>query len=119
MSLLETMQSHIGNEPYDIIMFVPHPEQKDSLHIEFLNYKDPGENVGSCDLGHKYDILLFEENDAGEFHKEDRFQAILTAPIEYAARMAKSKIYGIIGRKTTTSDEFFDDFQETLGKEDD
>jgi hypothetical protein len=114
MNLIDTMKNHLGDSTFDALIVIPHPEKKDSLHIEFLEYKDVGEKLGGAEYGDQYDILLFQENKEGEFYNKDRFAAILIDPIEYSARLAKGKIYGIIGKKTTTSDEFFDNMDKAL-----
>lgn len=117
MSLAETMRAHLGDDTYDALMFVPHAEKEDSLHIEFLRYKEPGEKHQPNDLGDWHEIFLFQENGEGDFVNKDRFSAVLLDPIEYSSRLAKGGIYGIIGRKTSTSDDFFDDIEKKWDEE--
>ena len=69
------------------------------------------------ELGHWHEILLFQENKDGEFYNKDRFSAVLLDPIEYSSRLAKGGVYGIIGRKTSTSDEFFNDIEKKWDEE--
>lgn len=110
MSLSETMRQHLGDDTYDALMVVPH-EKKNNLRIEFLKYKEPGELHDPNELGEWHDIFLFEEGDDDDFINKDRFSAVLLDPIEYMSRLAKGGIYGIIGKKTSTSKEFFDNIE--------
>lgn len=117
MSLMEKMREHLDGEHYDALMVVPHPEKEGSLHIEFLRYKEPGEPHDPNEVGEWHDIFLFQENEDGEFYNKDRFSAVLLDPIEYSSRLAKGGVYGIIGKKTSTSNEFFDDIEKKWDEE--
>lgn len=117
MNLAETMREHLGEDTYDALMVVPHPENEGSLHIEFLKYKEPGDLHDPNELGKWHEIFLFQENEEGDFFNKDRFSAVLLDPIEYSSRLAKGGVYSIIGKKTTTSDDFFDDIEKKWDEE--
>jgi hypothetical protein len=117
MSLADTMRKQLGDSTYDALMVVPHPEKDGMLQIEFLKYKESGEKHSPNDLGDWHEIFLFQEDKDGEFINKDRFSAVLLDPIEYSSRLAKGGVYGIIGKKTSTSDSFFDDIEKKWDEE--
>lgn len=71
-------------------------------------YKDGGTKIGGSELGDNFDIILFKEDMDGKLIEPDRFEAILMEPLEYISNMIKSDWYGIVARKTTTSQKFVD-----------
>jgi hypothetical protein len=106
MNLLDQIRK-LAETPYDGFIFSPHPEKQFYTHIESFCYHDPGESIGGADFGKNYEIL-FLEPDKDDMIIEDRFTAILSDPVVYLEHLVKSGFYGIIGRKTTTSNLFFD-----------
>lgn len=107
MSLLDNIRK-LAETPYDGFTFSPHEELDEHTHIETFTYKDPGESVGGSKLGKNYEIVFIEPNEDGVMVIEDCFDAILADPVVYLEHLIKCGFYGIIGRKTTTSDIFFD-----------
>ena len=93
------------NEKYDFLTFLA-GEQKDSIHIEGTEYKDPGEKLGGNNLGDSYHVVLFKDHktDKDKYAELDTFEAILCEPLEYISGLIPAGFYGIIARKTTTSD---------------
>lgn len=106
MALLDQIRE-LAKTPYDGFIFSPHPEKEHHTHIESFCYHDPGEGLGAVEMGKNYEIMFLEPED-DEMVVEDRFCAILSDPVVYLHHLVKSGFYGIIGRKTTTSDLFFD-----------
>lgn len=91
---------------YDTIFFLP-GEKPNTLQIEGSVYRNPGEKLGGSTLGDGYHIILFRENAEKEkLYDIDKFDAVLTHPIEYISNMIKNQWFGIVARKTTTSSEF-------------
>ena len=90
---------------YDTIFFVPHPEDDNQVKLEVAQYKKAGEKIGGSSMGDNFDIILFRLNDDYDITDLDRFDAILVEPREYVSRMVKEDWYGMVSRKTTTSDE--------------
>ena len=88
----------------DTYMFLP-GEEDDNIHIQTSEYKNPGTKLNTSSMGDCYHIIIFKEGEEGIEHL-DNFEAILTAPIEYMTRMIKEDWFGVICRKTTTSQEF-------------
>ena len=112
--MLEFLRS-ISKEPYDTITFIS-GDKKDSLEVMANCYKDGGTKIGGSELGDNFDIILFREDSDGKLIEPDRFEAILMEPLEYISNLIKGDWYGIIARKTTTSNTFiqkaFDKLQE-------
>ena len=107
MSLLEKIRE-LAETPYDGFIFSPHEELEEHTHIETFTYKEPGQSVGGSKLGHNYEIVFLEHGEHGDMIIEDSFDAILSDPVVYLENLIKCGFYGIIGRKTTTSDIFFE-----------
>ena len=107
MSLLEKIRE-LAEIPYDGFIFSPHEEFEDHTHIETFTYKDPGESVGGSKIGKNYEIVFLEHSEDGNLIIEDSFDAILGDPVVYLEHLIKCGFYGVIGRKTTTSDIFFE-----------
>ena len=103
------------NGDYHTFMFVP-GEEEHQLEIQISELKDVGEKIGGRVLGDCYDVILFKETDEGDIEKLERFDAILSAPLEYMSMLIPLDFYGIICKKTTTSgtlmNGIFDKFQE-------
>lgn len=95
------------NKEFDTIVFLS-GDKEDTVQVQFNVYKDKGKNIGGSALGDTYHIILFKEDKNGNLINSDRFEAILICPLEYISSLIIQKWYGIIARKTTTSDSFVD-----------
>ena len=112
MCLLNQIRK-LAETPYDGFIFSPHPEKENHTHIESFSYVTPGEAVKGSDMGSKYEILFLEPSEEyDDMILEDRFVAILSDPVIYLHHLVTSGFFGIIGKKTTTSDLFFDSVME-------
>ena len=96
---------------FDTIFFVPNPESDNDneVQIEVANYKEVGEKVGGSEMGDLYDIIVFRLDEESNVTDLDKFEGILVEPREYVSRMIKSDWYGMVSRKTTTSDKLTTD----------
>ena len=94
---------------FDCIMFVP-GSKEDSIHIEGSDYTNKGEYLGGSDLGHSYHVLLYkhDEKNDDKVYGQDQFECILIDPLEYLSGLIPSGFFGMIAKKTTTSQEFVD-----------
>lgn len=103
------------NKNFDTFMFLP-GEEEHQLEIQVSELIDTGEKIGGSVLGDCYDIILFKENEEGDIQNLERFDAILSAPLEYMSMLIPLDFYGVICKKTTTTGNFmngvFDKFQE-------
>jgi hypothetical protein len=95
----------IKNEKFDAFFFIPGPEE-DVVKVEGARYKDPGKTIDGSKMGDMYHIMLFKQDDEGNPVDPDLFEAILTEPLEYVSRMITCDFYGLVAKKTTTSNEF-------------
>lgn len=93
----------------DAYFFLP-SGKKSSLSLEGMDYVDAGEKIEGSNfgLGDSYHIMLFQENANGLVHNEDLFEGVLGSPLEYVEIMIKLGWYGLVCRKTTTSNKFVD-----------
>lgn len=105
----------IKNEKFDALFFIPGPED-DTVRVEGAKYKEPGESIGGNKMGDMYHIMLFREDEKGNPVDPDLFEAILTEPLEYVSRMITCDFYGLVAKKTTTSDEFIQNTFDKLKK---
>ena len=105
---------------FDTIFFVPNPESDNDneVQIEVANYKEVGEKIGGSELGDLYDIIVFRLDEECNVTDLDKFEGILIEPREYVSRMIKEDWYGMVTRKTTTSnvmsDRVFDNWKEMI-----
>ena len=95
----------LKDEEHDAYFFLPGPKD-DTIHLEGASYKDAGENVGHSEMGNAYHVILFKEDADGELVDIDMFDAIFMDPLEYMSGLIPSGIFGIMARKTTTSNSF-------------
>lgn len=94
---------------FDTIFFVPHPDDDDQVKLEVARYKDFGQKVGGSEIGDTFDIIVFRLNEEYNITDLDRFDGILIEPRTYISRMIKDDWYGMVTRKTTTSDPMADE----------
>jgi len=80
-------------------------DEEGQIDIMSSEYATPGERVGGNSLGDMYHIVLFRDSEENpeEYDNVDDFEAILACPLEYASGLIPGGFYGIIARKTTTS----------------
>jgi hypothetical protein len=101
----------LKNEDHDAIFFLPGPKE-DSLHIESAVYKNPGEKLGGSPMGDSYHVILFKEDSKNgnevKIYDIDKFEAILAEPLEYISTLIPQDWFGIIARRTTTSEAFIE-----------
>lgn len=90
---------------FDFLTFTS-GDNGDSLSITGNEYAEPGEPVGGTEIGPQYHIILFKDHptDLDKFYDVDTFDAILADPWEYISGLIPAGFYGIIARKTTTSE---------------
>jgi len=107
--MLDFLKELKTEKGHDIIFFLPGPKQ-DSYHIEGGSYKTPGEKVGGNSIGDEYHIILFKNKDENDdeivVYNIDKFEAVLSEPLEYISNLIKDEWYGIVAKRTTTSNNF-------------
>jgi hypothetical protein len=99
-----------GINEYDAILFTPNEDNIDQVEVRAVEYKNKGDDVGESTMGKFYDIIIFRLNDEEDRVEDlDKFSAILTDPSTYVSRMMSENWFGLVAKKTTTSDPFVDD----------
>jgi hypothetical protein len=102
-----------SKEEHDAIFFLP-GDKMDQVQVEAVTYKNPGESIGGSYLGHAYHVILFKEDTkVDKLYAVDRFDAIFLDPFEYISGLIPHNWFGVIARKTTTSNTFI---QKTFDK---
>ena len=93
---------------YDALFFLP-GEEENMFRIESCKYKDPGQQLGGSALGPEYTVVLFKFDDEDGTYAHDNFDAILADPRIYISGLIPQDWYGLVARKTTTSQSFVKD----------
>lgn len=96
----------LKNEELDIITFFSTDDE--TIRVEGHNYKDFGESLDTSTMGLMYHIVLVKDHmeDAKKYDQFDQFEAILVSPLDYISRMINEGWYGVVAKKTTTSQKF-------------
>jgi hypothetical protein len=95
----------LKDDSHDALFFIP-GRKKDTIHLEGATYKDAGEPLGGNSIGKSYHVILFKEDSKGKLVDIDMFEAIFADPLEYMSGLLPHGIFGIMARKTTTSNTF-------------
>jgi len=96
----------IKKDDADAIFFLPGDEE-DHIHIESAMYKEFGTKLGGSAMGDSYEIILFrEDTEEDKIYNIDRFEAVLCDPLEYISGLIPQQWFGMVCKKTTTSDKF-------------
>ena len=101
----------LKSEPFDGINFYRNDDG--DLEICGFQYKNPGEKLPGSSIGELYDIIIFLEEPP---KMPEKFQAILTSPIDYISNMLDNGFLGLVAKTTTTSAEFVNDAFDTLSE---
>lgn len=90
---------------YDFLTFLE-GEQEGTVSIMGSDYNDPGEKIGGSQMGDSYHIILFRDHktEKDKYDDMDKFEAILCDPIEYVSGLIKCGWFGVVARRTTTSE---------------
>jgi hypothetical protein len=100
----------------DAIFFIPHEEEDNLVNIKAAGYKDKGEKIGGSSIGDLYDIIVFRLSEEYDITDLDKFEGILIDPRYYISRMVKEDWYGLVAKKTTTSNTFVQDVFDNWSK---
>jgi hypothetical protein len=94
---------------YDTIFFTPNLDSDEGdVKIEVAHLKERGEKIGGSEMGDMFDIVLFRLNEEDDITDLERFEGILIDARVYVSRMVKESWYGMVSRKTTTSNKLTD-----------
>jgi hypothetical protein len=107
----------IKNADVDFIMFFQ-GSLPDSIKVDGSQYEDRGTPIGGNELGHVYHIMLCRDHpeDKNKFDKFDHFEAVLVCPLEYISGLITQGWYGIVAKKTTTSEKVYNRIVDLMTK---
>ena len=105
----------LREEPFDAFFFLP-GEKEDTIHLEAVTYKNPGEKIGGSTLGDGYHVILFREAEDGNLVDIEQFNAVFIDPTSYMTRMLGINWFGIMAKMTTTSESFIKNTFDKLTK---
>lgn len=95
---------------YDGLTF--YREDLETVNIAGFKMEDPGIKKEGSPMGELYDIIIF--NDVLENPSmPERFEAILSSPMDYVKRMVNDGFLGVIVKSSSTSDKFMNEAFET------
>ena len=109
--MLECFREYTGD--YDAILFLPH-EEEGKIQIEGKQFANKGEKLDGSEMGDCYQIILFKLDEEDDPIYLEKFEAILTKPIEYISMLIPMDWYGMVCRKTTTSLKYANDVFDEL-----
>lgn len=105
-------------DDYDGFYIVP-GDDSETMQISFFKFKEEaglGQPVDNTDLGYKYHVVFFKQEDDDPIEMNDCFEAIFADPVTYAKGLLGSNLYGTFLKKTQNSGNWFDDYlRKTLG----
>ena len=100
--------AEVGNE-FDALFFLP-MEDDDEIRILANKYKNPGEEIKGNDIGNWWHLVLFKCNEeSGNVENLENFDAIFSDPREYISNLIPCGWFGVVAKKTTTSNVFLED----------
>ena len=105
-----------GNEmsKFDGFYFVPdYDDFEENYKLAFFNFKEEwtkAEPIEESEMGFKYHMAFFKENEEGVPEFEDAFEAILVDPLVYIKNLVGSGISGCIVKKTEQSDNWWTEY---------
>lgn len=91
-------------DEFDALFFVP-TEDNSNVFIETKRYLKKGKLIGATNIGPMWHIVLFKFDGSNVKHL-DHFEGIFSDPREYVSSLIPSGWYGLIAKKTTTSNKF-------------
>ncbi len=96
---------------FDGFYFVPDYEDfEGNYKLAFFNFKEEwtlAEPIEKSQLGYKYHMAFFKEDENGMPQFDDAFEAILGDPIVYIKNLVGSGLSGCIVKKTETSENWW------------
>lgn len=101
----------LKNEYFDGINF--YINEDGNIEVSGFTYHNPGEKLEGSPIGDLYDIIIFSYERP---KLPERFQAILTSPLDYISRMIDDGFLGVVAKATTTSEEFMQESHKALEK---
>ena len=99
---------------FDGFYFVPdYDDFEENYKLAFFNFKEEwtkAEPIEESEMGFKYHMAFFKENEEGVPEFEDAFEAVLVDPLVYIKNLVGSGISGCIVKKTEQSDNWWTEY---------
>jgi hypothetical protein len=101
----------------DGVSFLPiNPKLEIRLNGFVFKTKSKSGSYVKGNLGHYYHILLYKPSKKGAVTEVDLFDAILTDPSVYIMNLIRSGFFGVVAKKTKTSNKFMKNLRELVLK---
>lgn len=101
---------NVNIKDYDGLTF--YREDSETVNITGFKLEDPGIKKNGSPMGELYDIIIFNDVLQNPSMPE-RFEAILSSPIDYVKRMINDGFLGVVVKSSSTSDKFMNEAFET------
>ena len=96
---------------FDGFYFVPdYDDYEGNYKLAFFNFKEEwtmAKPIEKSNMGYKYHMAFFKEDEDGMPQFDDAFEAILADPIVYIKNLVGSGLSGCIVKKTETSENWW------------
>ena len=101
-------------EEFDGFLFLPADdvaEDEDGIEFRFIKYKDYlGAPVEFTEIGEKYHVALFKQDENGDFQFLETFEAIFSDPLTYVRNLVGCNLFGTIAKKKENSTPWFNEY---------
>lgn len=109
------MQNIYEGTTYDGVFFFPGIDDDGDEVMAFSYWTYSGKyankkSIESTDLGNKFFVAFFKEDDEGNFGVDDTFEAIFSDPPVYLNGLIGSNLFGVLCRKTENSEKWFKNY---------
>lgn len=101
-------------EDYDGFLFLPAEdvaEDEDGIEFRFIKYKnDLGAPIEFTEIGEKYHVAFFKQDENGDYQFYETFEAIFSDPLTYVRNLVGCNLYGTMVKKKERSTEWFEEY---------
>jgi hypothetical protein len=101
-------------DEFDGFLFLPAEdaaEDEDGIEFRFIKYtEDFGAAVEYSALGEKYHVAFFKQDENGDFHFYETFEAIFSDPLTYVKNLVGCNLFGALAKKKEKSTAWFEDY---------
>ena len=105
---------------FDGFYFIPdHDDFDGNYKLAFFNFKEEwtkANPVEESEMGYKYHMAFFEEDEEGMPKFDDAFEAILSDPLVYIKNLVGTGLSGCIVKKTEQSENWWTEYLDFITK---
>lgn len=111
----------VDGTPYDGVFFFPAIDEEgdDAMAFNFWSFTGKyanKESVEATELGNKFYVAFFKQDENDEFVIDDTFEAIFADPKVYLEGLTGSDLFGVLCRKTANSQTWFQEYLKTVSE---